>query len=91
MSYTARGAAGRAGAFQANACTVYLARKYPPTTNHTYSMLARRKGFAPAWRNLSILVSVPSAVIAMVSMNVSMYSIAPLSGMSLTVSAPVAC
>ena len=35
-----------------------------------------------------MLVSVPRAVMAMVSMNVSMYSIAPLRGISLTLSAP---
>ena len=36
-----------------------------------------------------MLVSVPSAVMAIVSMNVSTYSMAPFNGMSRTLSAPV--
>lgn len=50
-------------------------------------MPARRNGLAPACLNFCMFVSVPRAVIAMVSRKVSMYSMTPFSGMSLTVGA----
>ena len=51
--------------------TRYFAKQYPPQINHTYNIKANRNGLKPALRNLSILVSAPNAVIAIVSKNVS--------------------
>ena len=46
-------------------------KKYPPTISHKYSKEASTNGLAPAFLNLSILVSAPNAVIAIVSKKVS--------------------
>lgn len=49
----------------------YLAKTHPPPTSQMYSRNASMKGFAPAFLNLSMLVSAPKATIAIVRRNVS--------------------
>lgn len=52
--------------------TTYFTRMYPPPVSQQKSMAASTKGLAPAFLNLSMLVSAPKAVMAMVSRKVSM-------------------
>jgi len=50
--------------------TKYFAMRYPAPMSQTKRMAAKAKGLAPAFLNFSMLVSAPSAVMAIVSRNV---------------------
>ena len=54
-----------------NSGAIYFDNAQPPARSHIYSRNASIKGFAPAFLNLSMLVSAPRAAIAMVSRKVS--------------------